>query len=135
MGEYFAVTSASSGSLLVRRCRRAATFLERFRGLLGRSSMADDEGLLIENCRMVHMLGMRFPIDAVFCSSQNVVVHISNNLRPWQISRHVFGSSYVIEIAAGRAQEAGFQLGDKLEFGREHSSLSSDLGGHQIESE
>jgi len=41
------------------------TLRERARGLLGRSELEPNEGLLLERSRSVHTFGMRFPIDAV----------------------------------------------------------------------
>src|SRR5438034_483382 len=44
------------------------------RGLLGRSSLAPDEGMLFRPAGSIQMFFMRFPIDAVFCDGDLVVV-------------------------------------------------------------
>jgi len=51
----------------VPKARRA-----RRHGLLGRDRL--DGALLIEPCRWIHMIGMRFPIDVAYCESDGVVV-------------------------------------------------------------
>ncbi len=117
MADSFSVCVAASGKVIAESCVRASGFLERCRGLLGRSGLAPGEALLIEKCRMVHMFGMSFPIDAVFCSRENVIVSISKDLQPWQMSGYAQGASYVIELAAGTARAQNLQLGDRLLIG------------------
>jgi uncharacterized membrane protein (UPF0127 family) len=84
------------------------------RGLLGRDSLAPDEGLLIRPTGSIHMLFMRFPIDAVFCDRELRVVGVERNLRPWRLASRR-GAKVVIELAAGAA--AGVAEGDRLVLG------------------
>ena len=94
----------------------ARSLSARVRGLLGRNSLPPGHALLLERCKQVHMLFMRFPIDAVFCGSDDRVVHISKHLRPWTVSRFVGGASYVIELPAGAADELDIRLNDVLQL-------------------
>jgi uncharacterized membrane protein (UPF0127 family) len=81
------------------------------RGLLGRRSLAADEGLLIRPAGSIHMLFMRFAIDAVFCDRDLRVVAIRRGLRPWRFAA-AKGAHVVVELAEGAA--AGVDVGDRL---------------------
>ena len=53
----------------VSQMRYARGFWGRLVGLLNRSSIAPDEGLFFEEAASLHMLGMRFPIAAIWLSA------------------------------------------------------------------
>lgn len=105
-----------NGAELAGEAMLADSFGERCRGLLGRKKFLAGEGLIIRPCRMVHMLFMIFPIDAVFCDAANRVVAISENLKPWKFSRFVPQASFVIEVPAGMCRSIGLSPGDELEL-------------------
>lgn len=81
------------------------------RGLLGRRSLAADEGLLIRPAGSIHMLFMRFAIDAVFCDRDLRVVAIRRDLRPWRFAA-AKGARVVVELAEGSA--SALAVGDRL---------------------
>ncbi|HVL82507.1 MAG TPA: DUF192 domain-containing protein [Actinomycetota bacterium] len=86
------------------------------RGLLGRSSLGPDEGLLLK-ARRVHTFGMRFPIDAVFCGRDLRVVGVET-LEPNRLSRRYRGARRCVELAAGAASRAGIVPGVTLRTGQ-----------------
>ena len=61
-----AVRVKRTGSLLASDVRTARSIWARFRGLMGRRSLAPGEGLWLPTDASIHMLFMRFAIDAVF---------------------------------------------------------------------
>ena len=81
------------------------------RGLLGRSSLAPDEGMLFRPAGSIHMFFMRFPIDAVFCDGDLVVVGVERNLQPWKTAARK-GAKVVVELPVGGAD--GVEPGDRL---------------------
>lgn len=95
----------------------ANTYFPRLVGLLGKGcSWADAErALWIIPSRGVHMFGMRFAIDVVFLDCNRSVVHIQENLRPWQVSSVVRGARSVLELPVGTISRSGTQLGDHVE--------------------
>jgi uncharacterized membrane protein (UPF0127 family) len=99
------------GTVVCARCEIADRPFKRMRGLLGRSSLAPDEGMLFRPAGSIHMFFMRFPIDAVFCDRDLVVVGIERELQPWKTARRK-GAKVVIELASGAA--AGLEVGDRL---------------------
>jgi uncharacterized protein len=84
------------------------------KGLLGRSSLEPGEGMLFRPAGSIHMFFMRFPIDAVFCDRELLVLDVLRDLQPWKTAGRK-GAKVVIELAAGAA--AGIEPGDRLVLG------------------
>jgi uncharacterized membrane protein (UPF0127 family) len=105
----------SDGSVLCARCALATSPLVRMRGLLGRSSLESDEGMLFKPAGSIHMFFMRFAIDAVFCDRDLVVIDVARDLKPWRTASRR-GAKVVIELASGAA--AGVGPGDRLTLAR-----------------
>ena len=99
------------GTLVCARCALAVNPWTRMRGLLGRESLARDEGMLFRPAGSIHMFFMRFPIDAVFCDRELQVLDVRRDLQPWKTAAKK-GAKVVIELAAGAA--AGLEPGDRL---------------------
>ena len=99
------------GQVVCARCAIADKPWTRLRGLLGRSSLDADEGMLFRPAGSIHMFFMRFPIDAVFCDRDLKVLAVERNLRPWRTAG-ARGAKVVVELAAGAA--SGLAAGDQL---------------------
>ncbi len=100
---------------LATSARRAANPWARFRGLMLRKGLADGEALDIRGESSIHMMFMRFPIDAVFYDRDGKVTRVKQDLRPWTgIAFGGRGAKGVIELPAGSA--AGVSPGDQLEW-------------------
>lgn len=95
----------------------ADTFWSRAIGLLSKSSLADDEALLIRPCASVHTIGMRFPIDVVFLDKEKLVLGILVDLKPFRFGFAPKGTASVLELSAGNANRTGIRLEDRLSFG------------------
>jgi uncharacterized membrane protein (UPF0127 family) len=105
------VLKKAGGEVVCERCELANTPLKRMRGLLGRSSLDEDEGMLFRPAGSIHMFFMRFAIDAVFCDRELVVIGVERDLKPWKMARRK-GAKVVIELAAGAA--GALEPGDRL---------------------
>lgn len=84
----------------------------RRRGLLGRDGAQG--ALVIQPCRWVHTIGMRFPLDVAFLDGDGVVV------KTVRMSRHRVGvpvpkARLVVEAQAGAFARWGLQVGDTVE--------------------
>ena len=108
------ITVESSGALIAEKALWASTFWSRTKGLLGRSGLGAGEALVISRCSMVHMFFMRFPIDVIFISSQNIVLGLERQLKPWSVSKHYRGASVAVEVPSGTIERLGIKSGDKL---------------------
>ena len=105
--------------ILASRVAWAGTSAQRRKGLLGRESLALDEGLYITPCEWVHTFGMRFPIDIAFLHRDGRVLALHHTLRPKRLSKLVFRADGVLELAAGRLRETRTCVGDVIVLGEE----------------
>jgi uncharacterized membrane protein (UPF0127 family) len=92
----------------------ASSFLERFLGLMGRKSLPARHGLLLSPCNSIHMMFMRFAIDAVFLDKDNCIVKLVPQLRPWLGLAFAPGAHACIELPAGTVEALGWRVGMKL---------------------
>lgn len=91
----------NDGTVLLNEVVLAESLADRMRGLLGRSELPSGTGMLLRPCRSIHMLGMRFPIDAAFLDREMRVLKIARDLRPGQLGFAPPGTDCVLEAAAG----------------------------------
>lgn len=100
------------GDRVVASLEVARTRSERRRGLLGRDDLAG--ALLIERCRCVHTIGMRFDIDVLFLDRQRRVVDVVR-MAPGRIGRPRLRARSVVEAQAGACERWGLAVGDTLD--------------------
>ncbi len=79
---------------------------ERARGLRRRAGLAPGTGLLLERCRSVHTIGMRFPIAVAFLDRDLMVLEVrrvpaGRLLRPRWRSRHVLELPIGADVRVG----------------------------------
>ena len=97
----------------------------RFMGLMGRASLADGAGLWLSGTNGIHMMFMRFPIDAVFLGRPIAtergaleVLSVHRGLRAWvglvPIVRGAYG---VLELPVGTIERSGTAVGDRVMLG------------------
>ena len=101
------------GSVVCEHCLLAETMFARLRGLLGRSGLAEGEGMLLRPASSIHTAFMRFAIDAVFVDKENRVVKVAPEIRPWRAAA-CRGARAVLERAAGEAERRGIRPGVSL---------------------
>lgn len=102
----------ASGEPVVVTLLSAESVIDRMRGLLGRSSLPRDTGMLLQPCGSIHMWFMRFPIDAAFLDGNLRVLKITRNLQPWRMAFAPQGTRCVLETASGVLDH--LQTGDRL---------------------
>ena len=90
------------GQTLAEEAQWARSFLARLRGLIGQPRLLPGQALIVEPAPQVHTLGMRFPIDVVFCTRSWRVLRVAH-LEPWRVSGFVRGARYAVELPAGAA--------------------------------
>ncbi|HEY6643030.1 DUF192 domain-containing protein [Povalibacter sp.] len=104
----------TQGMTVAHRVAVAASFLQRFRGLLGRKDLALDQGLLLRPGGSIHTLCMRFPIDALFLDRSMRILAITHRLVPNRFAVAPRATRSVLELASGRAADCGLQPGMTL---------------------
>jgi uncharacterized protein len=109
---------AADGKVVCARVRLASSFGQRLRGLMGRATLAPDEGLYLPGSSGIHMLFMRFAIDCIFVGRPDAagdmrVVELRRALPPWRgVVWHVRGAAGVFELAVGTVDRADLSVGD-----------------------
>lgn len=88
---------------------------EKMRGLLGRPPLQAGEGMLIGDCRLVHTLGMHYPIDLVFLDRHGRVSKLVSRLAPLRMAGS-FSACTTLELAPGALDELGLRKGDHLSW-------------------
>ncbi|HUO45184.1 MAG TPA: DUF192 domain-containing protein [Burkholderiales bacterium] len=111
--KYGMLYEKNSGKKLLPEVWKASTSWERMRGLLGRPPLTAKQGLVIEPCRMVHTIGMRYPIDLAFIDASGRVRKLVFALSPGRIAGSLFATA-TLEFAAGTLRRIGLQPGDTL---------------------
>lgn len=90
----------------------AKSFVGRTVGLLGKSYLPSDEGLLIVPCNSVHTLFMRFAIDAIFLNARGIILS-THHLRPYKIAFERRATS-CLELAAGEVNRRKLLVGMQI---------------------
>ncbi|MFP4473626.1 MAG: DUF192 domain-containing protein [Candidatus Omnitrophota bacterium] len=103
-------------TVLADRGRLADTPLSRLKGLLGRDHLDSDEGLVITQCRSIHMLFMRFAIDVVFIDGEGKVIGLVKDIKPYRISGYYWRAWAAVELPAGTIQQTSTQKGDLISW-------------------
>ena len=112
------VNNQTRRTSLVKNGSAATNVLARAKGLLWRAPLQPGEGLLIEPCNSVHTFMMSFPIDVIFVSRTNTVVHLIAGMRVGRVSPIIGKAHSVIELPVGMIARSGTLVGDTLEIQR-----------------
>ena len=102
----------------------ASSLWAKFMGLMGRPSLADGAGLWLPESNGIHMMFMRFPIDAVFVGAAEPngdagdvrpVLSVHRGLRAWTgLVPLVRGAHGVLELPVGTIEASGTAVGDRI---------------------
>lgn len=110
-----AITLRLNGEPFLERAELASSLPDRMRGLLGRTSLPPRHGLLLVPCPSIHMIGMKFPIDAVFLDRTGRVIRIVRDIRPWTfIVSGGPSARSTLELAAGWLPPDALRIGDLI---------------------
>jgi uncharacterized protein len=107
--------------VLAERLETAGSLWAKFMGLMGRPTLPVGDGLWLPASNGIHMMFMRFPIDAVFVSKPGpdgvrVVRSVHRGLRAWTgLVPLVRGADGVLELPVGTIDATGTTVGDRLE--------------------
>ena len=109
--------------MLASELETASSLWGKFKGLMGRppSSLPAGRGLWLPASNGIHMMFMRFPIDAVFVSKPDAagarqVRSVHRSLRAWTgLVPLVRGADGVLELPVGTIDATRTQVGDQVE--------------------
>jgi uncharacterized protein len=114
--------NVTRGSVLAGSVEDAAGLWGKFMGLMGRPSLAEGSGLWLPESNGIHMMFMRFPIDAVFLSRPDPardgarsVVAVRERLPAWRgLVPLIRGAHGVLELPVGTIAVTGTAVGDEV---------------------
>ena len=95
----------------------------KFKGLMGRDALPPGTALWLPESNGIHMMFMRFPIDAVFlgglaADGVRPVVSVHRGLRAWTgLVPYVRGAHGVLELPIGAIDASATEVGDLVEIG------------------
>ena len=120
MTSVLSARNVSRSNALATRLEVADGLLDRFMGLMGRARLDPDTGLWLTGTNGIHMMFMRFPIDAIFLGRADPqrdglrpVLSIHPALRAWiGVVPLVRGANGVLELPAGTIERTGTTVGD-----------------------
>ena len=90
----------------------ADTRSARRRGLMGRESI--EGALVIEPCRWIHTIGMKFPIDVAYLDRDGSVVK-TLQMQNFRMGSPAWSARSGIEAEAGAFGRWGLRVGDEIE--------------------
>lgn len=118
-----AIRVSGTGVAVADDAKAAHGLMSRTRGLMFRKALQPGEAFDIRPCGSIHMMFMRFPIDAIFYDREFRVTKVAQNVKPWiGLAFGGKGAHGVIEMAVGSANTV--KAGDLLEFEAEKQGSS-----------
>ncbi len=114
-GTLFTAT-IEDGPTIGTKIRLASTWGSRLKGLLGTTSLAHGEGLLLVPCSSIHMFFMSISLDVLFLDQDGVVLFVYHSLRPWRISSSFSQALAALELKSGTAKALNIEKGDRILF-------------------
>jgi len=109
------ITNLTRNTVIASQVQIARNYRQRMKGLLGVEEFSSGQALVITDCQSIHMFFMKFPIDVIFCDSQNKVVGVCLEIKPFHLSPIFFRASYAIELPVGSIAASKTQIGDQVE--------------------
>ena len=99
---------------LIVKATKATSYFLRLKGLLGKSSLAPQEAIILEPCTSIHTFFMKFAIDAIFLNSENRIIALYSNLKPNRVTKVYWHAKRVVETQSGFIHSFNLREGDIL---------------------
>lgn len=93
----------------------ADSFFSRFKGLMLKKSIKDEEGIFFEKVNRIHTCFMRFTIDVIYFDENYKVLYIEE-VKPWKIGSKVKNARHLLELNRGMGKY--FKLGEFVKLER-----------------
>jgi uncharacterized membrane protein (UPF0127 family) len=115
-----AARNLTTDHVLAARVETAGGLWAKFMGLMGRATLAAGDALWLPDSNGIHMMFMRFPIDAVFlgrpaADGTRPVLAARPDLPTWRgLVPFVRGANGVLELPAGTITATSTIVGDSV---------------------
>jgi uncharacterized protein len=104
----------------------AETAASRSHGLLGRDSLAEGDGLILDPCRLIHTFFMRFAIDVVFFDRRQRVTRVARDVAPFRLAWGGWSARVTLELPAGTLGRIPVAPGAQLRLESEVNAAHRD---------
>ena len=117
------IQSLTNQALIADKCIEAKRFFDRLRGLIGKSSLGNCEGMLFPDCNNIHTWFMTISIEVVFIRKEVTaqgkrswkVTSVHPGVRPWRIlPLFDLHADDTIELPDGTIERCTLRAGDEL---------------------
>jgi uncharacterized protein len=118
-----AARNVTRDAVLAQHVESAESLWAKFKGLMGRPSLDAGAGLWLPESNGIHMMFMRFAIDAVFLGRPDAdgtrpVVSVHERLPAWRgLVPLVRGAHGVLELPVGTIAATSTAVGDRIALG------------------
>jgi uncharacterized protein len=112
----FRIMDDGSVFLLFGNVKTADSFFRKLFGLVFSAPLKEGEGLLIDSCSSIHTFWMRYPIDVLFLDSNNRVIKLFEDLKPFRVTPFIKGVAKTIELKSGTVKACSINTGDCLKL-------------------
>ncbi len=116
--------NTTRGTVLAGELETAASLWAKFMGLMGRPSLPEGHGLWLPDSNGIHMMFMKFAIDAVFVGRPDAadgsrpVLSVHPALPAWRgLVPLIRGAHGVLELPVGAIAASGTVVGDLVVIG------------------
>jgi len=107
-----------TGKALADELEVERSFIGRTVGLMFRRRLELGHGMWINPCNGIHMLFMKFAIDAVFLDYQDRIRKVYPNVPAWWgVVWFVWGAHSVLELPPGSTADLDLKRGDQIIIG------------------
>ena len=103
----------SDKKIIVPRLMVSETRIERGLGLLALPELETEEGLLLQDCKLIHTIGMAYALDVVFLDDDLSVVKCIENLKPYRFAGS-WDANFVLELPKATIKKFSIKTGDQL---------------------
>jgi uncharacterized protein len=104
-----------TGKVLANELEVERSLMGRTAGLMFRRKLDPGQGMWLNPCNGIHMMFMKFAIDAVFLDRKERVKKVYRKLPAWWgVVWFVWGAESVLELPAGSTAEIDLKKGDQI---------------------
>lgn len=108
--------NVTTGEVVAREVHKAQGWYERAVGFIGRHPIESREALWLDDCSVIHTIGMRSEIDVVFLDKCQRVLRTVCSVPRNRFAVACPGARAVVELGSGALQGCDVLVGDRFEL-------------------
>jgi uncharacterized membrane protein (UPF0127 family) len=105
----YRIINVPTGKIVADNVYKASTIWQKGVGLLGRRGLEPSEALWLPGVRLIHTVGMIFPIDVLFLDDDFRTTAVRSNILPLRLCFSNTRTKHCIELAAGTLDDERYR--------------------------